>query len=391
MELSEVFPPSGNVQRLYCDKCQSLLDLAYADFHEVVSGVDITIEGLPVLRCPSCGHDHLPDRSRFAIIQTHESAIAAGKSVAHVKRKKLNETYSFTNVPFIYDADDYHYIPGLIREHNIGFLTPVFFNKRALLKYDTAPGYRLRFSSATYGEIVTDTDAICFGVNRFGHLVMWLGDIATLPENEQFYLRSENIASDHSIGSEFYEGQIECVFTEPSIEQRLFELRSKFLEACYKRFAQNISHLDEEVLELASRFNAPVVDTPAMRETVAIGLNKMHIEAISSDGLGTIVKAQGGNPKDLGRLKRLQLALEGLRTGADVGSMLSPFFVLYDLRVAYSHLTSVDTAKAMLKTVTDRLVLPEGSGLLDIYQQLTAGLTASYEKLIELVEPSGDS
>lgn len=37
---------------------------------------------------------------------------------------------------------------------------------------------------------------------------MWLGDIARLPDAEQYYLRSENIDSDHSIGSEFYDGQI---------------------------------------------------------------------------------------------------------------------------------------------------------------------------------------
>jgi hypothetical protein len=66
MNILDAFPPEGHVQRLYCDGCGETLDLAYFDFHEDVSGIDISITGLPVLRCPACGHDHLPDRSRVA-------------------------------------------------------------------------------------------------------------------------------------------------------------------------------------------------------------------------------------------------------------------------------------------------------------------------------------
>lgn len=48
---------------------------------------------------------------------------------------------------------------------------------------------------------------------------MWLGDIAKLDINEQHYLCSENINSDHDIASEFYEGQIEVQWAEPSKEK----------------------------------------------------------------------------------------------------------------------------------------------------------------------------
>ena len=72
---------------------------------------------------------------------------------------------------------------------------------------------------------------------------MWLGDIATLPENEQFYLRSENVPSDHSIGSEFYDGQIECRLTDRTPEDQLFEQRSRFLEGFFAKFGQKAAHL----------------------------------------------------------------------------------------------------------------------------------------------------
>ena len=83
-----------------------------------------------------------------------------------------------------------------------------------LLKYDNSPDYRVKFASTSYGSIDTQEESISFGLNRHGHIVMWLGDIAKLPENELYYLRSENIPSDHSLGSEFYDGQIEVKFSE---------------------------------------------------------------------------------------------------------------------------------------------------------------------------------
>jgi hypothetical protein len=51
VNIADVFPPKEHVQRLYCSDCSEPLDLAYVDFHEDVSGVNITIIGLPVLRC----------------------------------------------------------------------------------------------------------------------------------------------------------------------------------------------------------------------------------------------------------------------------------------------------------------------------------------------------
>jgi hypothetical protein len=388
VQIADIFPQENHLQTAYCDACKGSLDLAYADFQEHVSGIDITIIGLPVLRCPRCEHDHLPDRSRVAIIDLHMDAEAKKKKAVHVTRRKLGETYNFTDVPFLYDPDDYRYIPGLERPFDVGFLTPVFFNRNVLLKYDTAPGYRVTFASTTYGEIVPDDgSSISFGINRHGKVVMWLGDIAKLPQAEQYYLRSENVESDHSIGSEFYDGQIECIFTPPPEEKRLFALRSEFIEACFKRFGEKIAHLDEEVLTLALSFNAPVVDTPKERRHVADTLNKIHVESLHAPALGTLVKRAGGDPKSLGGLKLLQAVLQPISGGADIPKLLAPFFILYDFRVACSHLTSDESGEQTMKKVTDRLGIATTAGLLQIYPKLSAALAMSYAGLIQVVRP----
>jgi hypothetical protein len=388
MSLKDAFPPSDHVQDLYCDDCEGHLDLAFTDFHREVSGIDISIKGLPVLRCEKCSKDYLPEWSRFAIIEHHKQAAEKGVSTVRVVRKNLKKDFGFTKVPFLYEADDYHYIPGLERPWNAGFLTPVFFNRKALLKYDADPAYQVKFASTTYGTIDTEESSIAFGINKNGKLVMWLGDIASLPESEQYYLRSENVPSDHSIGSEFYEGQIDCIYTPPSLENKVFALRSAFLDSCTERFGIKIACLDNEVYDLALDFIGPVIDTEKARAHVADTLNKIYVESFDNGALGTIMTKGGLDPKNLGSLKRLQAVFASVGDAADIASALSPFYVLYDLRVAYSHLTPTSTAAAKLELVTDRLCIEQSAGLMAIYAELMSRMAAAFEKLTKLVKAS---
>ena len=387
MNVGDLFPPAGHVQRIYCDNCTTHLDLSFEDFNDEVSGVRISLSGLPTLKCPKCGFSYLPDRSRFALIELHKRATERKSDYVTVQRRKTERNYGFTHVPFQYDSDDYCYIPGLWREFDEGFLTPVFFNKEVLLKYDVHPSYRVAFASSTYGSIRQGDDFdIPFGINRHGRLVMWLGDIARLPESEQFYLRSENVQSDHSIGSEFYDGQIECKFTDRTPEDQLFEQRSRLLEACFARFGQKVAHLEKEVLDLAISIRRPVVDTSAERRNVADSLNKVYLESFDNKALEKILSALGLDASKLGSLKRLQKLAEAAAPEEDVAETMSPLYVLYDLRVAYSHLGSHEGQEEKLRFVKQRLKLSDESDLFEIYDALLPALRAAFEKLADLLE-----
>lgn len=386
MELVDLFPPDGKVQRLYCDDCENHLDLSYDDFEQEVSGIYIELKGLPILLCPKCGTKHYPDRSRFSLIELHRRAFSAGENSIRANRKKLTDDFGFTKVPFVFDADDYHYIPGLVREFDPGFLTPVFFNMEVLIKYDVHPSYRVRFASRTYGQIWQDGFSISFGINRHGKLVMWLGDVARLPENEQYYLRSENVPSDHSIGSEFYNGQIECVFTDRALEDDLFASRSDFIETFYSHFGTRIAHLEKEVLDLAITLRRPVVDTPAERRNVADQLNKVYLESIDNGALGALISAKGLKPKGSGNLKRLQVLLEDANPSADIHNTMSPLYVLYDLRIAYLHLGSDAGREQLLDTVRQRLGIDASADLFLIYDVLIPAMRNSFKKLSESIQ-----
>ena len=266
---------------------------------------------LPVLRCVDCSRLYLPERTLFAVIEKHREAFENHQETVSVKRRKTNKNFHLSTVPFKYDSDDYYYIPGLIREWDDGFLTPVFFNKRVLLKYDVSPDYKLVFCSSSYGDIwKNDEYSFPFGLNQNGKVIMWLGDIAGLPEHEQYYLLSENIDSDHSVACEFYDSQIDCVFPELSIEDRSFKARSEFLNSVYRKFGMQIAHFDEEVIDLARSMNKPLHDTPRERRHVADTLNKIYIESFNNDSLERIVLSLSGDPRNLGSLKRLQMVME---------------------------------------------------------------------------------
>jgi hypothetical protein len=387
MDISELFPQAGQIQRIYCDSCGGYLDLRFSEFHKEVSGIDIHIMDLPELHCEQCDLDYMPEDSRFAVIYLHEQATKHGSKFANVTRNKTNQNFGFTQVPFIYDSDDYKYFPGLKRPHDEGFLTPVFFYKEVLLKYDSSPTYRLSFTSTTYGEIRRGDDFFMpFGINKHRKVIMWLGDIARLPVNEQYYLRSENIESDHSIGSEFYDGQIECKFTDHSREDNLFQCRSNFLELCFKRFGEKLAHLDDEVLMLAVEFNGPVVDTDKERRHVADTLNKIYIESFDNNALGSVLHKLGEEPKNLGSNKRIEKIMESIATGEDVSKIMCPFFVLYDLRVAYSHLGSINGSEKCLMAIKERLGIGSDAEFNEVYEAIVSQLTSSFNELSKIVE-----
>lgn len=385
MQLSDIIPTSGQVQRNYCEECNSHLELAFNDFDQVVSDIRITILGLPQLVCPTCNRSYLPDLSRYAIVRLHDQTTAAGRRAVHVQRRKRTNEWKRTVVQFDYDPDDYFYIPGLYRSFDEGFLQPVFFKRRALMKYDNLPGYRVKFASRTYGSIITENDdLIAFGINRHDALVMWLGDIAKLSDAEQYYLRSENIPSDHAIGSEFYDGQIEVRFTDGPPEDELFRARSDFLAACQSRFSDSFGHLDEAVHALALNFNPPSVDTPKERRHVADTLNKIYLESLNNAALAKALTVTGITIKATGNLKRLQALLGTVGAEQDIHALMSPFYVLYDLRVAYSHISSSGD-DTLPQTIYERLELPTGSDLSALYVALVERMIASYDALTRLL------
>jgi hypothetical protein len=293
--------------------------------------------------------------------------------------------YKFTEVPFLLDADDYYYIPGLYRSFDIGFLTPLFFNKMVLSKFDTLPDYKVRFASQSYGTIAMEESYISFGINRHGKLILWLGDVAKLPDSEQYYLRSENVPSDHAIGSEFYDGQIECKFTDPPPEKIAITARTELAKAFERKFSIDLYHLNEELVETITNLAPPVVDTEKERKHIFDSLNRIFVESINNAKLEKLLKRLGAKATSNGSLKRLQAILETKDSTGTVATALMPFFVIYDLRIAYSHLTSASRREELLSTSMTRLGVSKDIPLPNLYDAVLREVIGGAEKLRSMI------
>lgn len=111
---------------------------------------------------------------------------------------------------FIYSPAEPFFIPGLIRDiPSDGFLTPVYFEKHVLIKFEHADGYNLERYTESAGIIHAPGDIhVPYGVDKSGYVIMWLGDIVNFSEKELLYLYSANVEPQYDIHSDFYRNQI---------------------------------------------------------------------------------------------------------------------------------------------------------------------------------------
>ena len=387
MKLNDILPDKDTPQCIYCAKCQAHMVLAFEDFDERLTGVHLIIKNLPVLKCLACNYKAFPDNSRSLVISLHKKATSESVSKIIETRLKSTTRFGLTKVKFLYDTDDYRYIPGLERFDDSGFLTPVFFNKEVLIKFNSHPEYKVHFASRSYGTICRSNDYdISFGINRNGKLIMWLGDIARLPESEQHFLRSENVASDHDVGSEFYDGQIEVKYTDPPPEDQLVLARAVFLDQFFRSFNVKLDHLSSETFESITSLRPPVVNTKEEMERVIGLLNKINIESIDSKTLRSLLTDRSIDSKGLRSLKRIERLFMHEFPRQGISSMIAPFFIIYDLRTYTSHTLSETDKSIVWKSVCERLGIDELTTYTELYNQLVQRLKESYQALTDLLD-----
>lgn len=308
--------------------------------------------------------------------------------IEKIKSKIFNQRFISEKVKFLYDKDDYYFIPGLLREWDIGALTPVFFNIEVLLKYIYHPDYGLDIGANTFGYIYKgDEHYITFGINENNKVIMWLGDIVKMPLEEQFYLRSENLLSDHSIGSEFYEAEIEVVWANPSAENKLLQKRLEFNEHIRTLYDLSIVQLDTETVRVAKNIRKLLINTNDAFKDLIIPMNELFVESINQKEIKKNLKSRFSfleneiaNKKGI---KLFQMWLEKSTLNIDVNLEIAPLYVLYDLRLVSAHLYSDSSREELLTKCCERLGLQTNErNYVTIANTLIERLTSMYEKFM---------
>lgn len=391
---------------LVCEDCRGKLHLAHVDkIIKLKNDSKVGLCNTPLLVCGGCQRrfipyfteeiitlfrsmleDDIPDGEDTCKSENNMDNIEQWYDFSKIKVKFCNDKYIAEKVKFIYDKDDYYFIPGLVRPWKTGFLTPVFFKIEVLLKYIHHPTYGLDIGADTFGYVYKSAEHyISFGINENNKVIMWLGDIITLDIEEQFYLRSENIPSDHSISSEFYEAEIETTWANASAEGKLLKKRFDFNEKIRNNFGLNIAQLDTETVRIAKNIRKLLTNTNDAFKDLIIPLNELLVESINNKGIRNAIKSKNPEAKEKLKekkgIKLLQMWLENNTEEIDINAEIGPLFVLYDLRLVSAHLYSDESREEMLIACCTRLGLSQDErNYITIANKLIEKLNEMYEK-----------
>ena len=264
-----------------------------------------------------------------------------------------------------------------------GFLTPVYFNKQVLVKYLYDSRYYCDFASETYGSVGSDDFVISFGINKFGSVIMWLGDINNLPVKEIFYLLSENKSPERKIASEFYDAQIGAEFTDQPVAimclNDISNLNSRFHEK-FGTFLYKEKSIEERIEE-ARRYKRIIIGNEDDFKRFISELNEIITENTDNVELRRFLKDRG-IPIESG-MKGNKL-LEKVYSGVlgDTENLIAPFFYLYDLRLWSDHSMN----RAVYDTVVAKMSLPADVGYSDLMAALLQRVLQATEKLKSLVD-----
>jgi hypothetical protein len=355
---------------------------------------EIAITGpIPTLKCEDCGRQRLPLRAKrmmqqMALDGKKQGATEGRVDVLRGKVAKVRFPLC-RSVALKYDSLDYFYIPGLERPDSSGFLTPVFFSIEILPYFQAHPGYVVNFGSDTYGTIYTkDGGYISFGLTRAKHLIMWLGDLDKLSKRDLQMLAAHNIDSDHDIGSEFYEGQIEAIFTKVSQEKRLIREQGRLAAILVEQFGGlRLLKMEAEAVDLLANLKRPIYFTEDEFGSAIETVTKLLIERIDAaelrrDLLVNLSAEELKLTSGFRELKWLQLWLKKRRGMQDPETVMLPLFVLYDLRVAFKHLLPEKRKQELRASAIARLKLPGNASLEDVYTALMSSIERSLKNMV---------
>jgi hypothetical protein len=393
-----------------CKACPDFYHIKFEKRKYIQQGKSIVMN-VPVYECHSCGRVEplISNREFFQLIAGLSDKMLAGKTyrLSTAKVFPLLSSWKkfkhFKHLELKYDARDHYLIPGL-NMNGDGYLTPVFFKKDVLLYYNNHPDYTVRMDSFTTGNIYDKSGPLLshgFGINRSGKLFRWLGDLnsdfkkeSMKPHLKRF--QAENIKSDHDVISKYYFSQIPFdvndFFQESDNEPKLLEVRNKFDQNILDQYKFKFSKID--ISNLPERYKQPIVNEQQQIFETYLALTKLLIETVQEDQLRNAIISSGFDlkglekkgGKKLGTLKLFELFITDVLKEAKGPVLITPLFVLYDLRLLHGHLAT-DSFSSRYDSCKSRLGANSKVTDLEFYELVISSLIQMFEKLNLLFNP----
>lgn len=360
-----------------CSKCDGTCELVENDITCIIENRILHFVPLLVLRCKKCGAIFLPEYSKQMIDGSYKTAVKENQTIREFHPTRYRKKFDYCKATdFDYDHRDFYNIPGLCydEEHSVeGFLTPVYFEKEALVYFLAVPEYEVEIFSESYGYFAKKDSSgiyqydwnVPFGFNTNGKLIMWLGDISYMDDKTRAILKPFNVSSDHLlIDSEFYKAQMKCVFSEPIIENRILLNKKMFISNIGKKYSIDLSHLTDECQEHEKKVKRPVVFSETTVAEVINAYDKTLIEGFNITKLRELYEVlyptveRDTKYTSWQSIKLIEAILNKLSVSIqnmDIASVMSPLYILHDYRILLDHLFSADKISDTKKHIISTL------------------------------------
>lgn len=192
-------------------------------------------------------------------------------------------------------------------QSNPGFLTPIFFKREVLKKYYDSPdifsvedGY-LRMDGGFWGLRM---------MNNSDHVVVWLGDIKSLPYKEQSHWKSFNLTpGDKKIAHTDFTRNIEGEFCDPEHPELYFKYKyEKFQKTWHKKFGWYLFEPlhDGDKYHLKS-LHIPSTDETKEFEDQVLSVSKILIDSLNQKELSKNLKMSKDSPGKIDWLEAFQI------------------------------------------------------------------------------------
>ena len=367
---------------LHCTSCSNWLKLDYVQFNEKLDGVQISVNKLPMLVCPSCSKTYFPFATQLFLLDIIEQAHKKGEDSFNGTRRISQPKFNYCRkTNFEYDAADYVFIPGLTRPEMDGALTPIFFDKKVLQKFRSDPDYTVDQFSDTCGIIrYGEQWNIAYGITRSNKVICWIYDLDKLSESEQQYFKAFNVPSDHDIGSAFYDAQIEVKWASLSDETKLFQQINAINKLL--KMKCGIMIFKEPDPDKHQSINKPIFWDAENVLPVINSLNQICVESIIAHTLKSEITKNEPEFSTVGLkgLKLLEKWIEMYCLDLNAKSIMKPLFVLYDFRKVLIHDTG-SNEESILQSCYERMNVLENS-FEKLHNSIIKEISNSLDKII---------
>lgn len=391
------------------DKCNcgGVIEISMEYIKVTVSEKTMELTEIPMLKCEKCGELSFSEYAKEILYGLYNELLRRGNSGVLSSPNGYRKQYTYaTEANFLYDHRDYESIPGLKfdEEHSEpGFLTPVYFDRNALLYFVSAPDYIVDLFSETYGSISKrDPEGVYlyewsvpFGFNSNGKLVFWLGDLDQMDKISQTVIKAFNVQSDHLLtDSEFYQAQMNCVFSHPIKEMQIINNKKQFVANIKEKYKIDLTHLAEECQQQEVNVKRPIVYTEQAISSVINAFDKILVEGIDVVQLKVLYESlYPENEREPGykqwqSIRLIKSLLKKLSSSItpsfDVEKVISPLYILHDYRIYFDHLLSEDKQEETKSHIITTLGASDFSEQEKIYHEEIDRLNTLFQFLVVL-------